>query len=145
MASRLNHWRLWIGLILLLAGFPGWSLANSEWFTRVWKIDDGLLGNDINSVVQGPNNYLWLVTPEGVMQFDGLNFTPFTFEENTSLRVRKILYSRTGVLWMAYDSGKIIGINPDFSTILLDNNTLPTPSPIALADDVNGALWLGYS
>jgi signal transduction histidine kinase/ligand-binding sensor domain-containing protein len=144
MAAKLNHLRLWACLILLAAGFSVRGFADSPWFTRVWQIDDGLLDNDINSVVQGPNNYLWLVTPEGVMQFDGVNFTPFIVEDITSRRVRMILCSRTGVLWMAYDSGKIIGINPDYSTISLDSNKLPSRSPLALAGGGDGTLWLGY-
>ncbi len=144
MANRLNTSSILIGLFLLLAGLPARSSPNSDWFTRVWQIDDGLLDNDINSIVQGPNNYLWLVTPEGVMQFDGVNFTPFMVEDNGSARVRKILCGRTGVIWMACDNGKIIGINRDFSTILLDASKLPPHAPLAMASDRGGTLWLGY-
>lgn len=144
MAARMNHLCVWAGLIILLSGFPALASANQEWFTRVWQIDDGLLDNDVNGIVQGPNHYLWLVTPEGVMQFDGVNFTPFIVEDNSSSHVRMLSYSRTGVLWIAYDSGKVVGINPDFSTILLDGNRLPTRAPLALAGGADGSLWLGY-
>src|SRR5580658_1702158 len=127
MANRLNNGRIWAALIFLLTGFPALGLAGSQWFTRVWQIDDGLLDNDINGIVQGPDEYLWLVTPVGLMKFDGVNFTPFptdVFTSPTASHIRMMLCSRTGVLWMAFDVGKVIGLKPDFSTISLDNNVL---------------------
>src|SRR5271156_853370 len=117
MASRLNNVRIGAALIFLLTCCPEPSSANSEWFTRVWQIDDGLLDNDINGVVQGPDEYLWLVTPGGLMRFDGVNFTPFpieNFPSRNASHVRLMFCGRTGVLWTAVDGGKIIGLNPDF-------------------------------
>jgi ligand-binding sensor domain-containing protein len=148
MANGLNNLRVLAALIFLLSGFPALSSANSEWFTRVWQIDDGLLDNDINGIVQGPDEYLWLVTPVGLMRFDGVSFNPFPIENFTgriSSHVRLMLCSRSGVLWTAFDGGKIIGLNPDFSMVSLDHNLLPARAPITLANDGDGALWLGYS
>lgn len=149
MAAGLNHFRAWVGLLFLLAGFPALGSANSQWFTRVWQIDDGLLDNDINGITQGPDDYLWLVTPVGLMQFDGVNFSPFPIEDyygRPSLHIRSALCSDKGVLWLAFDGGTIIGIKPDFSIMSLSlENALPTRSPYALASDRDGALWMGYS
>jgi signal transduction histidine kinase/ligand-binding sensor domain-containing protein len=147
MANRLNNLRVWAVLIFLLAGFPALSAASSQWFTRVWQIDDGLLDNDINGIVQGPDQYLWLVTPAGLMRFDGVNFNPSPIENFTgriSSHIRMMSCSRTGVLWAAFDGGKIISLNPDYSIVSLQNNSLPARAPIALANDEEGALWLGY-
>lgn len=148
MENRMNGLRVWAALIFLLAGFPALSSANSEWFTRVWQIDDGLLDNDINGIVQGPDEYLWLVTPVGLMRFDGINFSSFPTEKlagRSASHIRMMLCSRAGVLWMAFDGGQVIGLNPDFSVESLDNKTLPARAPIALANDEDGALWLGYT
>ena len=82
------------------------------------------------------------------MQFDGVNFSPFPIEDYSgrpSLHIRLALCSRTGVLWLAFDGGTIIGVNPDFSTVSLENASLPTRSPYVLASDSDGALWMGYS
>jgi len=147
MATRLNPLRVWVALFFFLAGFPALGFANSQWFTRVWQIDDGLLDNDINGIVQGPDEYLWLVTPVGLMRFDGVNFTPFSIENFTggmAFHTRMMLRSRTGVLWMAFDGGKIIKLNPDFSIKSLDGKILPARAPIAMARDQEDALWLGY-
>ncbi|HEV2318688.1 MAG TPA: two-component regulator propeller domain-containing protein, partial [Verrucomicrobiae bacterium] len=143
----MNHFRTWVGLFFLLAGFPMLGSAKPEWFTRVWQIDDGLMDNDINGITQGPDDYLWLVTPVGLMQFDGLTFSPFPIEdysERPSLHIRIALCSHTGVLWLAFDGGTIIGVNPDSSIVSLKGDSLPTRSPFALASDSDGALWMGY-
>lgn len=146
-AARPNRLCVWAGLILLLTGFPTLSSANSKWFTRVWQMDDGLVDNDINSIVQGPDGYLWLVTPSGLMRFDGVKFSLFPlkyFTGRTAFNIRNIFCGCKGVLWMAFDDGKVVGLNPDFSIVPLQNDILPTRSPIATANDKAGGLWLGY-
>jgi len=147
MANRLNPLRIWAVLFFFLAGFPALGLANSQWFTRVWQIDDGLLDNDINGIVQGPDEYLWLVTPVGLMRFDGVNFNPFPIGNLTGRigsHIRMMSCCRTGVLWMAFDGGRIIGLQSNFSILSLNNNRLPARAPIAIASDEDAALWLGY-
>ncbi|MGH8024912.1 MAG: ligand-binding sensor domain-containing protein, partial [Limisphaerales bacterium] len=141
-----NHFRNWAGLLLLLFAFSTVGRANPPWFTRVWQIDDGLLDNDINGITQGPDHYLWLVTPVGLMQFDGINFSPFPTEQldRQATHIRIAFRGRGGILWLAFDGGKIIGLNPDFSRVSLENSRLPGRAPLALADDREGALWLGY-
>ncbi|HEY1790941.1 MAG TPA: hypothetical protein VGJ73_22525, partial [Verrucomicrobiae bacterium] len=91
MAAGFNYFRACVGLLFLLAGLPASAAANSQWFTRVWQIDDGLLDNDINGITQGPDDYLWLVTPVGLMQFDGVSFSSFpieNFDARTALHIR---------------------------------------------------------
>jgi signal transduction histidine kinase/ligand-binding sensor domain-containing protein len=135
-------------LIFFLAAFPAPTSANPDWSTRVWQIDDGLLDNDINGITQTPDHYLWLVTPVGLMRFDGVNFSPFPTENfygRTALHLRFALCSRTGVLWLAFDGGTIAGLNPDSSMVPLDINSLPTRSPFAMACDFGGAVWTAYS
>ena len=143
-ATQLKRLRVWIGLIFLLAGISALGSTNSDWFTRAWQIDDGLLDNDINGIVQGPDGYLWLLTPAGLMRFDGVTFSPFAIEDFSGPSIRFLLCSRTGVVWLASDGGKIIGLNSDFSTVSLANKSLPERMPIALASDDKGVLWLGY-
>ena len=147
MASRLDRLAFWTGLILLLAVFSA-SATSSAWFTRVWQIEDGLPDNDINAMVQGPDDYLWLVTPVGLIQFDGDSFSPFPIENYTgraASHVRLLLRGQTGVLWMASDGGTVLGLKPDFSPIHIPKKDLPNHVPEALAEDGGGSLWLGYA
>lgn len=121
--------------------------SDSTWFTRVWQIDDGLLDNKVDQVVQGTDDYLWLVTPVGMMQFDGNSFRLFRMEDfvaPAATHVRMILRSRAGALWMASDGGAIVRLNPDFSAVTLSTTALPAFKPDAWDEAGDGSLWLGY-
>jgi signal transduction histidine kinase/ligand-binding sensor domain-containing protein len=134
-----------VGLLLFLLSLPALASSNAKWFTRAWQIDDGLLDNNVISLVQGPDDYLWLATPIGLMRFDGNSFTQFPIENFTgqsASHVRVMLCSRTGVLWMASDGGTVIEIKPDFSMTLFRKH-LPNRVP-RLAEGQDGSLWLGY-
>ncbi|MGH7978715.1 MAG: two-component regulator propeller domain-containing protein, partial [Limisphaerales bacterium] len=147
MAARFNRLRVWMALLFVSAALPGLCSPNAQWCARVWQIDDGLLDNEINGITQGPDGYLWLVTPVGLMQFDGVSFTTVpteTFDKRVALHIRFVLCSRTGVIWMAFDGDRIIGLNPDFSTVSVASPALPTRSPYEMASDRDGSLWLAY-
>jgi signal transduction histidine kinase/ligand-binding sensor domain-containing protein len=142
---ELKHKASFVGLLLFFAGLPVLASSHAKWFTRVWKIDDGLLDNNVISVVQGPDDYLWLTTPIGLMRFDGDSFSQFPTENYTgpaASHVRAMLCGSTGVLWMASDGGTVIALKPDFSTILFRKN-LPNRVP-RLVECGDGSLWLGY-
>jgi signal transduction histidine kinase/ligand-binding sensor domain-containing protein len=134
-------------LILASTSFSAQGSANSGWFTRIWKTDDGLPDNNVQAVAQGPDGYLWVATPAGLARFDGIHFTRFPIQNLTNApdqRIRIILCGRNGVLWMASDNGRIVGLNPDYSAVSLPQTGLPTHFPQALAEDKDGSLWLGY-
>lgn len=138
----------WASLIWFLSCFSTEASVNSNWFNRVWKTDDGLLNNNIREIVQGSDNYLWLVTPVNLMRFDGVNFSAFPVKNFAGVidpHIRMILRGRTGVLWMVPYNGPVVGLTPDFSMVALPNTGLLTNAPLALAEDRNGALWLGYA
>ncbi len=140
---------IWTGVILLLAGFNAPGATNAAWFTRFWQTDDGLLNNNVNAIVQGRDSYLWVVTPftpVGLMRFDGVSFSPYMIKGFAGIlpHVQIMLRSRTDVLWVAAYGGTVIGLNPDYSETTLPRASLPTGVPIALAEDREGALWLGY-
>jgi signal transduction histidine kinase/ligand-binding sensor domain-containing protein len=143
-ANELKHKAPFVGLLLFLIGLPVLASTDAKWFTRVWQIDDGLLDNNVSTVVQGPDNYVWLATPTGLMRFDGDSFSQFPIENFTSLApVRVMFCSSTGVLWMAFDGGTVIGLKPDFSMTVFSKN-LPPHVLIALTEDRDGSIWLGY-
>lgn len=153
-AARFRRFILLGGFVLavILLSSSATASSDSTWFTRVWQSDDGLLDNNIDQVVQGADDYLWLVTPVGMMQFDGNSFRPFRMEDfvaSADCHVRKILCSRTGALWMASDGGAIIRLDRNFfATTAISSKSsriLPWSVPNAWDEGGDGALWIGYS
>lgn len=146
--SQLYRLFLWVGLISLLAGSSAPASTNTTWFTRVWKTDDGLINNNILATVQGSDGYLWVVPSVGLMRFDGVTFTRFPLEGFTGPidnHISTVLCGWTGVLWIATCGGTVFGLKPDFSTVTLPQAALPAATPLNLAEDKDGSLWLGYT
>lgn len=144
---RPNRLILAAGLILLAACSTAPASPNSAWFTRVWKTDDGLPDNNVEAIAQSPDDYLWVVTSAGLARFDGISFNRFPIENigmAADAHIRAVWCGRSGVLWMVSDDGQVTGLGPHFLPVLSSKAGLPTHRPQALAEDKDGALWVGY-
>jgi signal transduction histidine kinase/ligand-binding sensor domain-containing protein len=139
--------RKWSGMVSFLICFPASASTDSGWFTRMWQTDEGLLNNNIHSIVQSRDQYVWLATPASLMRFDGATFSQFPVKEFTGSiephNVHILLYSRTGVLWIAPNVGMLAGLNPDFSRVTLPPG-VPTNGPATMTEGRDGSLWVGY-
>ena len=121
--------------------------TNTAWFTRVWQSDDGLPNDQVSSIVQAPDGYLWVATAAGLARFDGTHFTPFPYRkinEGQDERIRAITPMHDGSLLVVPVRGRIVLINPDLSRAEKLTNGLPESTPIDVAEDGDGALWLAY-
>ncbi len=146
-ADRPDRLRFWAGLVLLIAGLCTPVFASPDWLTRVWRTDDGLPDNNVEAIAQGPDDYLWIVTSAGLTRFDGISFNRFSIQNPApaiNSHIRKVVCGRSGVVWMVADDGTVSGLNPDFSNVPCPNQGLPPRVPQAVAEDGQGALWLGY-
>ncbi len=99
------YWQL--GCPEILAAPP----LEPHWFTRFWKGgDNGLPENNVTSVLQTRDGYLWLGTRSGLARFDGARFTVFN-NNNTpemhSSHVTALYEADNGVLWIGYDTGEL--------------------------------------
>jgi signal transduction histidine kinase/ligand-binding sensor domain-containing protein len=147
-ANHLTRLLVFAGLVWFLAGSAAPASTNSTWFTRFWETDDGLINNNILATFQGQDNYLWVVPSVGLMRFDGVKFSRFPIEDITGPidnHIRTALCGRTGVLWMVTTGGRVIGLRPDFSVVKVPATSLPGSLPASLAEDEEGALWVGYN
>jgi signal transduction histidine kinase/ligand-binding sensor domain-containing protein len=137
-------------LTVLISCFASATLSaatNSAWLTRAWQTDDGLPNNHVNAIAQAEDGYLWVATAAGLARFDGIHFTPFSyrdFSQGEGQRVRTILPSHTGGLWIVPNRGPLIRLNSELSRAFSLTNVLPDLSPIAITEDRVGSLWLAY-
>src|SRR5688572_2462029 len=53
-----------------------------EFGHQAWTTENGLPQNTVQAIVQTQDGYLWIGTQEGLVRFDGLNFSVFD-KENT--------------------------------------------------------------
>ena len=55
---------------------------------RLFTIDDGLPSNIIYDIKQDETGYLWIATDNGILQFDGDDFTQITKDKTTNLATK---------------------------------------------------------
>jgi diguanylate cyclase (GGDEF)-like protein len=51
--------------------------ASAQYRYDTWTTDNGLPQNGVRAITQTPDGYLWFTTFDGLVRFDGVNFTTF--------------------------------------------------------------------
>ena len=137
-----------IGFISAWAIFllcPVTGSANSAWFSRVWRSDDGLPNNNVSAVAQTPDGYLWLATPNHLVRFDGDQFEEFDqnkFASNYRQRITLIAGGHDDALWMPLDHGPVLRFS--HGTVQSFSNGVPDVLVEAAMEDDEGCLWVSY-
>jgi ligand-binding sensor domain-containing protein/signal transduction histidine kinase len=113
----MNRWKLNLAWLLLCVGaciIPSRAGAadrsGSPFIVDVWTSKEGLPENAVISVIQTKDGYLWLGTLNGLVRFDGNQFTVFNEFNTPGLNSDRIVYlfedSHTN-LWIGTDSGGV--------------------------------------
>ncbi len=118
----------------------------TQYTLNTWKTERGLPSNSIIAVVQDHSGYLWLGTTEGLVRFDGLDFTVFNRKNTLEFHddfVNSLYVDRRGVLWIGTWYGKLLSLEGKrFKNHLLAGNISGVPV-FCFAEDGGGKLWLG--
>jgi ligand-binding sensor domain-containing protein/signal transduction histidine kinase/CheY-like chemotaxis protein len=135
---------------ILLAGGPGLALDShrrmSQYNHRAWRNEDGLPQNTVLAIEQTREGFLWLGTLEGLVRFDGANFTVYDRDNTPELSehgVRVLLDDGASGLWIGTKKGVLRYVNARFER-LPDEGELRQLSVSALALD-GSTLWIGTS
>ncbi|MBI2427684.1 MAG: hypothetical protein HYV29_02620 [Ignavibacteriales bacterium] len=112
---------------------------------EVWQTDDGLPQNSVNCIVQTPDGYLWMGTQEGVVRFDGVQFTLFDKRNTPQIKnnyISALYVDRDGTLWIGtYDGGLIRYTNNSFRATTgikkFENTHIRT-----IFEDKSGGMWI---
>ncbi len=124
-------------------------------------VDDGLSQNNINTILQDSNSFIWFGTYEGLNRYDGYNFKIFRNipENKNSLSdndIRVVLQSKSGVFYIGtrngglnhYDSIKDIFYRypiADSRSKRSVNNSISHETVNAICEDASGTIWIGTS
>jgi ligand-binding sensor domain-containing protein len=129
--------------ILTLAACVTGTLLSAQVFTT-WTTAQGLPSNDLRDIAIAADGTIWLATSEGVVAFDGTNFTVHNTTSHPGLAandVYAIAATSTGEVWAG----------TDFGVSVFDGSTHTTYTTAnGLGDDVirnikeapNGDVWI---
>ncbi len=127
-----------------LALDPPRSLAQAT--LDSWEAGQGLPQNTVQAIAQTPDGYLWIGTQEGLVRFDGTQFTLFdrrTTPEITASSVVALLAEQDGTLWVGTNGGGLLRMRGDRFETFGPGTGLTGLKVQALARDGRGALWVG--
>ena len=113
-----------------------------------WKTERGLSNNSIIAIAQDRAGYLWLGTPNGLVQFDGVNFKNFNKENTVEFRddfINNVVVDRRGILWIGSYGGHLLSLNDGKFTGHFLSDKLSGISNHCLVGDVRGNIWVGTS
>ena len=152
-AAKIERRAFLLSIVLLLVlGLPwfvwahGASQRISEYVHNSWRTEDGLPQNTVQAILQTSDGYLWLGTQEGLVRFNGIQFTVFN-KANTKTfglnDMRAFVQDQQGNLWIGSFGGGLIRYRDGaFRSYLhedgLSDNTVP-----AIMEGSDGTLWVG--
>jgi signal transduction histidine kinase/streptogramin lyase len=117
--------------------------AQAKYSVDRWSVDQGLLYDNVGSVLEGQDGYLWIGTDGGVQRFDGMNFVVYRMGKVPGLvgdSVRSMLQDSSGAIWIGTNRGLSRYANGKFET-LLESKT--TDYVYALCEDAKHTIWIG--
>ena len=112
-----------------------------------WISFGGLTGTTATDIAQTQDGYLYIGTYEGLVRFDGVQFTTLRRARGNNYKfssVRTILEDSNGNLWVGSNDEGVHKIMPDGTTKSFSTqNGLPNNSVRALCEDRAGNIWIG--
>ena len=141
-------------LASLLAGMPSARALDparvlTQYQTRHWGPEEGMPCNNVLSIIQAADGYLWLGTEEGLVRFDGLRPEFFERQGDPTAGAKNISEviedaGRPGRLIFLGSTGNVHRFT-DGKIQAVVSNTAPTHQPgrILVQNPADSALWVG--
>ena len=106
-----------------------------------WTTDDGLPQNSVNAILQTRVGYLWLATFDGLVRFDGMQFTVFNKSNTKGIggnRFDTLYEDRHGALWAGTEDSRLIRYQAGVFTTYTPKDGWPSSPLIQIEEDEAG-------
>lgn len=116
--------------------------SGKNYYFKHYQVDDGLLHNNVTSILQDKSGFMWIGTRGGLNRFDGQHFKQHLIHSNRSGAnyIRVIREDKKGFIWVGTQTGifKFDPVSESFQQI----NLLPSLNIRDLKVDSDGNLWI---
>ena len=147
----MNRWIPAVAALLVVCGLrPGLAAPSAPRFSvKPWTEKEGLPQNEVFTVTQTREGYLWLGTASGLSRFDGLDFRSYEDKDIPGLNgsiVVKLFEDSQGNLWLGTETAGVllVGKNGKITTVLPPKGAAEGHL-VALSEDVAGGIWLSMA
>ena len=142
--------RMLLAALLLLAGPAALAQAQEQkaldaYAREIWTTRDGLPHNQVNSIAQTPEGYLWFATWEGVVRYNGQEFRSFGRNNVPALQdsgIRAVSVGPTGNLVVSTSRGGVSVLRGEEWTTYTTAQGLAQDETFAAIEDRNGRIWV---
>jgi ligand-binding sensor domain-containing protein/signal transduction histidine kinase len=141
-----------IGLLILSLAWNLWAApdpvvrTNSSYVIDVWDNEDGLPQNEITSILQTQDGYLWLGTPtEGLVRFDGVRFSVLDENNTPTLKSSRIVHlfeDSQRRLWIGTGNQGAVFLRDGHVVDVGIGRGSPNATLTGACQDPSGAVWL---
>ena len=111
-----------------------------------WSEFGGLSGTTANDIYQTRDGYINIGTYEGLVKFDGVEFSTFnraSDKEYGFASVRTMIQDSRGDIWLGSNDEGLHKLSDAGNKVYTTENGLPNNSVRALCEDIRGNIWVG--
>ena len=152
MRSRSQFWSLfrlgilaWVLTMASRADALDPSRSLTQYFHRIWQVQQGLLQGTVYSIEQTRDGNLWLGTQTGLVRFDGLRFTSLDRVGDVSLEniwVRSLFEGSDGAMWVATIGTGLIRVQGDSVRSYRVEQGMPSDNVRCVVPGTAGEFWV---
>jgi len=120
--------------------------AITQYAHESWHVADGLPQDNVVSIAQTPDGYLWLGTEEGLARFDGVSFKVFDKSNKPELKssfISALLVDQRGNLWIGTGGGGVLRMTDGKFVAFTTQSGLSNDSVLSLSEDREHGIWIG--
>ncbi len=133
------------GSLTLLAPHQGRAIQvdGPDYSAETWRLAGGIPLDEVKSILQRKNGFLWFATPGGAIRFDGVGFDAFNQRENPGLpsnQIESLFEDRNGNLFLGHATGNVsLRLPNGFRSINLPDDW-PTQPVVSFIEN-DGCVW----
>lgn len=146
----MHRLKVLFALALMLLSLPVFALDKkplASYSREAWTTRDGLPHNQVNSITQTPEGYLWFATWEGLVRYNGQDFRIFTPQTVPALQdhgIRDVSVGANGRLIVSTSRGGVSVLQKDLWRTYSQSEGLPQNETMASIEDSQGAIWVAH-
>ncbi len=122
------------------------AAAAQQYRFESWTTNDGLPQNSVRAIVATTDGYLWMGTFEGLVRFDGVDFTVFDMVNTPELKsnyVRALIEDRNKDLWIGIDGGGLVRRTGNRFFYYSKSDGFFSNNVSSLVEARDGSIWIG--
>ena len=134
-----------LSFLIFLRGFAQNSFFDNYVY-QSWGEFGGLSGTTANDIYQTKDGYIDIGTYEGLVKFDGVEFTTLnriSDPDYSFASARTIIQDSRGNIWVGSNDEGLHKISLSDNKTYTTENGLPNNSVRALCEDTKGNIWVG--